>query len=96
MSSLAGQNQATSLVPKVSLTNFGLPWESVSEASYKEYARQVLKFVQNTGIDTVYHHIGDYLSDKKGSKNLSILNFFNHIRRHYQSTYYEIRSRLGK
>ena len=72
MSSLAGENQATSLVPKVSLTNFGLPWESVSEASYKEYARQVLKFVQNTGIDTVYHHIGDYLSDKKG-----VYNFLN-------------------
>lgn len=57
------------LVPKVSLTNFGLPWYSIDESNFEKYCDKILKFITNSKITTAYFHIGDYVSDQHGAYN---------------------------
>ncbi len=66
-----GNNRRASqaLVPKISLTNFGLPWYSVDEANFEKYCNKVLEFISNSRVATVYFHIGDYVSDTHGAYN---------------------------
>ena len=57
------------LVPKISLTNFGLPWYSIDEANFEKYCDKVLQFIANSKVSTAYFHIGDYVSDTHGAYN---------------------------
>lgn len=57
------------LIPKISLTNFGLPWYSIDESNFEKYCDKVLKFITNSKITTAYFHIGDYVSDGHGAYN---------------------------
>ena len=64
-------NNTTSqaLIPKISLTNFGLPWYSINEENFEEYCDKILQFITNSKVSTAYFHIGDYVSDSHGAYN---------------------------
>tara|TARA_B100001057_G_scaffold493300_1_gene587446 strand:+ start:541 stop:2733 length:2193 start_codon:yes stop_codon:yes gene_type:complete len=57
------------LTPKISLTNFGLPWYSIDEANFEKYCDKILQFITNSKVSTAYFHIGDYVSDAHGAYN---------------------------
>ena len=57
------------LIPKISLTNFGLPWYAIDEANFEKYCDKVLQFITNSKVSTAYFNIGDYVSNTHGNYN---------------------------
>ena len=74
MSISANTTQATAILPKLSLTNFGFPWYNVDEKTFEDYCNNLLDFVNNSKIKTSYFHINDYTDDAVGNGVYNYLN----------------------